>query len=108
VLGGTARARSEWESHAAAPASQGGEQSWSWAAVSLSMTTMGPPHGDNAKVDSVAWRAKLLVRIAMAGLGGGVESKAAGERRGGGWQEAEVVDHPLVFVVVSGIAPAKR
>jgi hypothetical protein len=42
--GGTERARSEREFHAAAPASQGGERSWSWAAVSLSMTTMGPPH----------------------------------------------------------------
>ena len=30
--------------HAAAPAIEGGERSWSWAAVSLSMTTMRPPH----------------------------------------------------------------
>src|SRR6266700_2382027 len=44
VLGDTERARSEWEFHAATPASQGGERSWSWAAVSLSRTTMGPPH----------------------------------------------------------------
>jgi len=32
------------EVHAVAPASQGGERSWSWAAVSLSRTAMGPPH----------------------------------------------------------------
>jgi len=37
-------ARSEWECHAATPASRGGERSWSWAAESLSRTTMGPPH----------------------------------------------------------------
>ena len=30
--------------HAAAPAREGGERSWIWAAVSLSMTTMRPPH----------------------------------------------------------------
>ena len=30
--------------HAATPAIEGGERSWIWAAVSLSMTTMGPPH----------------------------------------------------------------
>src|ERR1039458_3366732 len=30
--------------HAAAPTRKGGERSWSWAAVSLSMTTMRPPH----------------------------------------------------------------
>ena len=44
VLGGTERARSGWEFHAAAPASQGGERSWRWAAVSLSRTAMEPPH----------------------------------------------------------------
>ena len=44
VMGSTERARSEWEFHAAAPAKQGGERSWSWAAVSLSRTTMEPPH----------------------------------------------------------------
>ena len=38
------RAGSEWEFHAAAPVRKGGERSWIWAAVSLSMTTMGPPH----------------------------------------------------------------
>lgn len=30
--------------HAATPAREGGERSWIWAAVSLSMTTMRPPH----------------------------------------------------------------
>ena len=44
VMGSTERARSEWEFHGAAPMRKGGERSWSWAAVSLSMTTMGPPH----------------------------------------------------------------
>ena len=44
VLGGTERARSERKFHAAAPARKGGERSWSWAAVSLSRTTMWPPH----------------------------------------------------------------
>jgi hypothetical protein len=39
---------------------------------------------DSAKVDSAAWLAPLLVRIAMAGLRGVVESEAAGEWRGGG------------------------
>ena len=40
MLGDTEGARSEWEFHAATPASQGGERSWSWAAVSLSRTTV--------------------------------------------------------------------
>jgi hypothetical protein len=44
VMGSTERARSEWEFHGAAPMRKGGERSWIWAAVSLSMTTMGPPH----------------------------------------------------------------
>ena len=44
VMGSTEGARSELEFHAAAPVRKGGERSWSWAAVSLSMTTMGPPH----------------------------------------------------------------
>jgi hypothetical protein len=30
--------------HAATPAREGGERSWIWAAVSLSMTTIFPPH----------------------------------------------------------------
>jgi len=30
--------------HAAAPGREGGERSWIWAAVNLSMTTMRPPH----------------------------------------------------------------
>ena len=30
--------------HAATPAIEGGERSWIWAAVNLSMTTMQPPH----------------------------------------------------------------
>ena len=30
--------------HAATPAIEGGERSWIWAAVSLSRTTMRPPH----------------------------------------------------------------
>jgi len=30
--------------HAATPGREGGERSWIWAAVSLSMTTMRPPH----------------------------------------------------------------
>src|SRR5215469_16396913 len=30
--------------HAAAPAREGGERSWIWAAVSLSMISMRPPH----------------------------------------------------------------
>src|ERR1700729_244566 len=30
--------------HAATPAVEGGERSWIWAALSLSMTTMRPPH----------------------------------------------------------------
>ena len=33
----------EWQFHAVTPEREGGERSWSWAAVSLSMTTMGPP-----------------------------------------------------------------
>jgi len=33
MLGDTERSRSEREFHAAAPASQGGDRSWSWAAV---------------------------------------------------------------------------
>jgi hypothetical protein len=44
VMGSTERARSEWEFHGAAPMRKGGERSWNWAAVSLSRTTLGPPH----------------------------------------------------------------
>ena len=33
VMGSTERARSEWEFHGAAPLREGGERSWSWAAV---------------------------------------------------------------------------
>jgi hypothetical protein len=43
-MGSTEGARSEWEFHGAAPMRKGGERSWSRAAVSLSRTTMGPPH----------------------------------------------------------------
>src|SRR5450631_3284667 len=57
VLGGTEQPRSEWEFHAAAPASQGGERSWSWAAVSLSMTTMGPPHLGQRQRGRGSWAA---------------------------------------------------
>ena len=44
VRGSTERARSEWVFHGAVPTRKGGERSWIWAAVSLSMTTIGPPH----------------------------------------------------------------
>ena len=70
VMGSTERARSEWEFHSAAPMRKGGERSWSWAAVSLSMTTMGPPHwGQN-----------------QSGFDCLASGKAAGERSAGGWR----------------------
>src|SRR5450759_1290894 len=42
--------------HAAAVARTGGERSWIWAAVSLSMTTIGPPHWGQSQrgLDSLA------------------------------------------------------
>src|ERR1700730_339296 len=42
--------------HAATASECGGERSWIWAAVSLSMTTMGPPHSGQSQsgVDSLA------------------------------------------------------
>ena len=34
----------ELQFHGAAAAREGGERSWSWAAVNRSMTSIGPPH----------------------------------------------------------------
>ena len=90
VMGSTEGARSGLEFHAAAPVRNGGERSWSWAAVSLSMTTMGPPHWGQSQsgLGSLAGEASgsdlrwlVLRRV--------VESKAAGEWRGGGWQGSQ-------------------
>ena len=44
VLRGTECRNWELSFHAAAPASGGGERSWSWAALNRSMTRMHPPH----------------------------------------------------------------
>jgi hypothetical protein len=44
VIRGTGQGRWEWSYHAATPAREGGERSWICVAVSLSMTTIRPPH----------------------------------------------------------------
>jgi hypothetical protein len=41
--------------HAATPAIEGGERSWIWAAGSLSMTTMGPPHLGQSGSGLASW-----------------------------------------------------
>ena len=41
--------------HAATPATESGERSWIWAAVSLSMTTMRPPHLGQSGSGVAAW-----------------------------------------------------
>ena len=41
--------------HAATPAREGGERSWIWAAVSLSMTTMRPPHLGQSQSGLGSW-----------------------------------------------------
>jgi hypothetical protein len=52
--------------HAATPAIEGGERSWIWAAVSLSMTTCGAHIWDRAEVGLLPGQGRLLVRCAMA------------------------------------------
>ena len=44
VVGDTEKGRWEFSYHAATPVREGGERSWIWAAVSVWMTTMRPPH----------------------------------------------------------------
>src|ERR1019366_1950918 len=54
--------------HAAAPTRKGGERSWSWAAVSLSMTTMRPPHLGQSQSALGSWTG--CVRFTGMGLEG--------------------------------------
>src|ERR1017187_2661498 len=54
----------EWF-HAAAGTRAGGERSWIWAAVSLSMTIIGPPHWGQSRRSGAS-----LGGVASGGLGG--------------------------------------
>ena len=82
----TERGSLELSFHAAAPAGKDGERSWSWAAVSLSITTMGPPHLGQSRSGR---QGRVLVRSAMAGLRRVVESKVAAQWRAGGWRGSQ-------------------
>ena len=44
----------EWF-HAATGTKAGGERSWIWAAVSLSMTIIGPPHWGQSRRSCASW-----------------------------------------------------
>ena len=55
VVRGTEGERAEFSYHAATPEREGGERSWIWAAVSLSMTTMRPPHLGQSQSGHGSW-----------------------------------------------------
>jgi hypothetical protein len=49
--------------HAATAVIEGGERSWIWAAVSLSTTTMGPPHLGQSGSADFDWSFQSLCRL---------------------------------------------
>lgn len=59
VAKGTDRGGLDFQFHAA-PARKGGERSWSWAAVSLSMTAMGPPHLGQSQWGVGSWAGEVF------------------------------------------------
>jgi hypothetical protein len=55
--------------HTATPAIEGGERSWIWAAVSLSMTSMRPPHLGQRERGLGCWAADAVGSICGGGMG---------------------------------------
>lgn len=55
--------------HAATPVIEGGERSWIWAAVSLSMTTMRPPHLGQRQRGLGCWVGDAAGRICGCDMG---------------------------------------
>jgi hypothetical protein len=56
---------------------QGGERSWSWAAVSLSMTAMEPPHWGQSPSGHAGW-----TREASGSVCGGATAPSSCEQSG--------------------------
>ena len=114
--------------HAAVVINGGGERSWSWAAVSLSMTTIGPPHLGQRQRGSVSW---VDASGSVCGWNCAECCEAKWQESGAPpvGEEAEVADadealgeqmqqeaaqeliqrygHQFLFVVVSRVAPTK-
>src|SRR5215469_11126811 len=53
--------------HAVTPAREGGERSWIWAAVSLSMTTMRPPHLGQSQSGLGSWAGEASGSVCAGG-----------------------------------------